>query len=168
MVEVLLQADIINLGDIGQKVAVRPGFARNYLIPMGLASPANAENLIAFEKNRHEYEEKAKIELEDAQKRAKPLEKLKLKILARVSNENKLFGSISPKDIMNELQNKGCDVKKQQIFLSETPIRYLGKYTAQIQLHRKVQVTVPFSIVASNLQEKTQSEDPHQEDDFDV
>ncbi|BBD80034.1 50S ribosomal protein L9 [Aerosticca soli] len=145
--ELILLEKVRNLGNLGDKVKVKPGYGRNYLLPQGKAVPATPQNLEAFEKRRAEYESKANAQLADAQARKARLEGVEVTIAAHVSPEGKLYGSVGPRDIADALQAAGHEVHKGEVIQGEGPIRSTGEYEVIIALHADVQTTVKVTVV---------------------
>jgi large subunit ribosomal protein L9 len=145
--KVILLEKVERLGERGDIVEVADGYARNFLIPKKLAvavTPATLKRFEAEEEARKRREEKAKV---DAEKLAKKIEKLKLKIEVKVGEDDKLFGAVSSIDILNALKEKGIEeVEKGMIVLPE-PIKALGDYEIPVKLHRDVEVKVKVSVV---------------------
>ena len=146
--EVILLQKIANLGDIGDRVQVKPGFGRNYLLPGGKATLATPENIARFESRRAELESKAASELASAQSRAAALEGFKLSITARAGNEGKLFGSIGTADIAEACQKAGHAIERAEVRLPGGPIRTVGEHAITLHLHSDVDVQLPLTIVA--------------------
>jgi large subunit ribosomal protein L9 len=146
--EVILLEQVENLGGIGDKVKVKPGYGRNYLIPQGKATPATPENLAAFEAKRAELEAKAAEDLAGAQARADKVAELKLVIPVKAGSEGKLFGSIGTIDIADAAERAGVELARSEIRLPEGPIRVVGEHTVEIHLHTDVNVEVPVIIEA--------------------
>ena len=146
--EVILLQKIANLGDIGDRVQVKPGFGRNYLLPGGKATLATPENIARFESRRAELESKAASELASAQSRAAALEGFKLSITARAGNEGKLFGSIGTADIAEACQKSGHAIERAEVRLPGGPIRTVGEHAITLHLHSDVDVQLPLTIVA--------------------
>ena len=145
--ELILLEKVRNLGNLGDKVSVKPGYGRNYLLPQGKAVPATAENLATFEQRRAEYEAKADKQLSDAQSRMAKLADVSVTIEAHASAEGKLYGSVGPRDIAEALQAVGHDVNKGEVIQGEGPIRLVGEYEVQISLHADVQTQVKVIVV---------------------
>jgi large subunit ribosomal protein L9 len=143
---VLLQK-VRNLGDIGDKVNVKPGYGRNFLLPTGKALPATAANLEAFEQRRAEYQAQAAAQLSGAQGRLAKLADVSVSIEANASPEGKLFGSVGPREIAEALQAAGHDINKGEVIQGEGPIRNIGEYEVVISLHADVQGTVKVIVV---------------------
>ena len=145
--ELILLEKVRNLGNLGDKVKVKPGYGRNYLLPQGKAVPVNAANLEAFEKRRAEYEAKANNLLADAQSRHAKLADVSVTIAANASPEGKLYGSVGPREIAEALEAAGHDVNKGEVIQGEGPIRTTGEYDVVIALHADVQGSVKVIVV---------------------
>jgi large subunit ribosomal protein L9 len=140
--EVILLQKVRNLGDLGDRVKVRAGFGRNYLLPQGMALPATPENVKVFEARRAELEKSATDSLNAAQRRAQQLEGYKLTIKARAAEEGKLYGSVGIFEIIEALKREGITVQKREITLPSGPIRQTGEHTVLLQLHSDVEVSI--------------------------
>ena len=145
--ELILLEKVRNLGNLGDKVNVKPGYGRNYLLPQGKAVRVNAENLAAFEARRAEYEAKANKLLTDANARHAKLTDVTVTIAANASPEGKLYGSVGPREIADALQTAGHDIHKGEVIQGEGPIRHTGEYDVQISLHADVQTSVKVIVV---------------------
>jgi large subunit ribosomal protein L9 len=146
--EVILLENIENLGSLGDKVTVKAGFARNYLLPGGKAKPATAENLAEFEKKRVELEKVAAEALAEAESRKTAIEALGgISISAKVGSEGKLFGSVGTGDIADALTAAGTPVEKREVRLPEGALREIGEHDIDIHLYTDVDVTVVVDIV---------------------
>ena len=146
--EVILLQKIANLGNIGDRVKVKPGFGRNFLLPGGKATLATPENIAKFESRRAELEAKAAAELTSAKDRAAALEGFKLSITAKAGNEGKLFGSIGTSDIAEACAQAGHPVERSEVRLPGGPIRVVGEHTISLHLHSDVDVQLPLTVVA--------------------
>jgi large subunit ribosomal protein L9 len=146
--EIILLEKVDNVGGIGDRVRVKSGYARNYLIPQGKATLATAQNIAKFESRRAELEAKAAAELSEAQARAKKLEGLVLKIAMQVGAEGKLFGSVGTVDIAEAIGKHGVDVERSEIRLPEGPLRVVGEHHIDVHLHADVNVGVTVVIEA--------------------
>ena len=147
--EVILLDNVGSLGGLGDRVDVKPGYGRNFLIPQGKAVPATPENVEKFEARRAELEAAAAATLEAAQKRAEGIQALdQLQIAATAGEEGKLFGSIGTRDIAEALTAAGCETDKSEVRLPDGAIRELGEYEIMIQLHAEVATTANIAIVA--------------------
>ena len=137
--EVILLEKVANLGSLGDKVRVRPGYGRNYLVPQGKAVPATEENVKAFEARRAELEKAAAEQLAAAQARAEKIAALGVITLRRkAGDEGKLFGSVTNVDIAEALAEGGAEVERREITMPEGPIRSIGEYSVTILLHTDV------------------------------
>ena len=146
--ELILLQKVVNLGGLGDKVKVKPGFGRNYLIPYGKAVPATAANVAAFEAKRAEYEAKAKAVHDDAEARAAKLEGASVTITANAATEGKLFGSVGPRDIAEAFTAAGLPLEKSEVILGEGAFRNIGEYDVLVHLHADVETTVKVVVVA--------------------
>jgi large subunit ribosomal protein L9 len=144
---VILLERLANLGDLGQEVAVKPGFARNYLIPQGKAVRATNDNRQVFEARRAELEKLANERMGEAQQRAAKLEGMTLTIVVKAGEEGKLYGSVGTQDIADAVIAKGVEIEKSEVRLPEGTIRVLGDYDIDLQLHSDVFVTIQLSVV---------------------
>jgi large subunit ribosomal protein L9 len=146
--EVILLDKVDNLGSIGDRVKVRSGYGRNYLLPQGKATLATPENIAVFEAHRAELELKQSDELGAAQARGAQLQKLKLKLMARAGTEGKLFGSLGTIDIAQACTSAGVPVERSEVRLPDGPIRSLGEFEIEMHLHADVNVTVRVEVFA--------------------
>ena len=147
--EVILLAKVENLGNIGDKVKVKNGYGRNFLIPTGKATAATAENLAQFEARRAELEQQAAAELGAAVARADHLVRLggSVTINAKVGEEGRLFGSVGTVDVAEALAAQGVEVERGEIRLPEGPIRSVGEHDVVIHLHSDVNVDFKVIVV---------------------
>jgi large subunit ribosomal protein L9 len=145
--QLILLQNVTNLGKLGDKVTVKPGYGRNFLVPQGKAVPATAANLADFEARRAEFEAKAKAQLEGAEARKAALEGTEVTISANASTEGKLYGSISPRDIAEALSKHGNQVDKSEVVLGEGPLRRTGEYEIVVRLHADIETTVKVVVV---------------------
>ena len=147
--EVILLDNVGSLGGLGDRVDVKPGYGRNFLIPQGKAVPATPENVEKFEARRAELEAAAAATLDAAQRRAEGIQALEqVQIAATAGEEGKLFGSVGTRDIAEALTAAGCDTDKSEVRLPDGAIRELGEYEIMIQLHAEVATTANIAIVA--------------------
>jgi large subunit ribosomal protein L9 len=135
--QVILKEDMKNLGKAGDIVTVKDGYARNYLLPRGIAINATAKNMRALEHARRVVTERAKKLANDAQSLAQKLSQLTVSIKAKAGEEDRLFGSVTAIDISEALKEKGLDIDKRKIILDE-PIKRLGSHVVSIKLHPEV------------------------------
>lgn len=147
-VKVILRQEIEKLGAAGEVVTVRPGFARNYLLPRGFAFEATAANMRQLEEEQRRAEERARRDYLEARRRAKALEGVSLTFHARAGEESKLFGSITTGDIAEQLNAQGLDfeVDRRQIDLEE-PIKALGVFSVPIRLHAEVRPEIKVWVI---------------------
>ncbi len=146
--EVILLEKIAKLGKLGDKVTVKNGYGRNFLLPFGKALPATEANLATFEARRAELESAANTQLSDAHKRAGEMAEIELTLTAKAGDEGKLFGSIGARDLAEAITSAGVAVAKSEIRLPEGPIRAVGEYDVGIQLHSDVAATIKVFIEA--------------------
>ena len=146
--EVILLQKVANLGNIGDKVKVKPGFGRNYLLPEGKAALATPANLAKFEERRAELEKLAADEIASARKRATQLENFKLTLTAKVGNEGKLFGSIGTSDIAEAISAQGIAIERSEVRLPNGPIRLVGEHHVKLHLHTDVEIDLPVVVAA--------------------
>jgi large subunit ribosomal protein L9 len=146
--DLILLQKVTNLGNLGDKVKVKPGYGRNFLVPQGKALPATAANVAEFEAKRAEYEAKAKATLSGAEGRKAKLEGASITIAANASTEGKLYGSVGPREIADALTAAGNPVEKSEVVMGEGPIRNIGEYDVLVHLHADVETTVKVVVVA--------------------
>ncbi|MDY5721932.1 MAG: 50S ribosomal protein L9 [Succinivibrio sp.] len=146
--EVILLDKIGRLGGLGDKVKVRNGYARNYLLPLKKAVLATKENLAKFEAERAQFEAKIAAELKAAQDRAEKLNAIaKVEIKAQAGDEGKLFGSVGTRDIAEAVIAAGCDLHKSEVRLPDGVLRTIGDFDIEVQLHPDVKTSIVVSIV---------------------
>ncbi len=150
--EVILKEDIPNLGQMGQVVRVRDGFARNYLLPRGLVLEANKKNLRGVEHQKRVIAEKRERLVRQAKTLAERLMALSLVIPVKTGEEGRLFGSVTNIDIERALKDKGFDVERRNIHL-DTPIKNLGDFDVPVRLAVDVTATVKVSVVSEETKE---------------
>lgn len=143
--EVILLDKVENLGGIGDKVKVKPGYARNFLIPQGKATRATPENIAEFEARRAELEARAATIIAEAKSRAEKIDGLKLVIRAKVGSEGKLFGSVGTVDIAEAAEAVGVTIERSELRLAEGPLRMVGEHEVEVHLHSEV--SVPITVV---------------------
>lgn len=148
--EVILLEKIDNLGGIGDRVKVKSGFGRNFLLPKGKATLATEANIKVFEARREELESKAKGELDQAQARAAKLAELVVTITSKAGTEGKLFGSIGTADIAEACVAAGMAVERSEVRLADGPLRTVGEHAVEIHLHADVNVPLNVTIVAED------------------
>lgn len=136
--EVILLEKVRNLGNLGDVVAVKAGYGRNFLVPQGKAVFATKDNRATFEKRRAELEKKAEQSFAKAQQRAAQFNDITLVIQAMASDEGKLYGSVGIHEIKEALDQKGVEVCKREIVMPEGPFHSIGSYTVELMLHSDV------------------------------
>ncbi|MDF2690796.1 MAG: rplI [Gammaproteobacteria bacterium] len=147
--QVILKEKIRNVGSLGEVVSVKPGYARNFLLPQGKAMSANKENLAKFESYRAELERAANERLAEAQARAEKLQNITVSIAASAGEGGKLFGSIGTRDLAEAITaQSGVVVGKQEIRLSQGALRQIGEYEVALGLHTDVAVTLKVLVIA--------------------
>jgi large subunit ribosomal protein L9 len=147
MVRIILRQDIENLGDTGDIVDVKPGYARNYLLPQGFAYEATPANLIRHEEERTHLINRSMRDRERAEKAAEKLEGVSVSLKVKAGEEGRLFGSVTSSDIAAGLAEQGIEVDRHIIRLEE-PIKQLGVYKVPIRLHADVQPEVSVWVIA--------------------
>ena len=140
--KLILLQKVVNLGGLGDKVDVKPGYGRNFLVPYGKAVPATAANVAAFEAKRADYEAKADSVLAAAQARLADLEGASVTITANASTEGKLFGSVGPRDIAEAFTAAGHKLEKSEVVMGEGAIRRTGEFEVNVYLHAEVSTKV--------------------------
>ena len=148
--DVILLQKVANLGNIGDRVNVRPGYGRNYLLPEGKATLATSANVARFEAQRAELERKAAEELAAAQTRAEALREFRLTISAKVGGEGKLFGSIGTADIADAATRAGQPLARSEVRMPTGPIRSVGEHVVGVHLHTDVDFDLPVVVVAED------------------
>jgi len=146
-VQVILRDDVPNLGKIGEVVRVKPGYARNFLFPRGLAVEASPKNMRVLDHHKRLIEAKAAREHKSAEAIAKRLDGVRITVRARAGDEGRLFGSVTNMDIERLLAEKGFHVERRRIVLPE-PIKQLGTFPIPVQVGRSVRVSVELTVEA--------------------
>lgn len=146
--ELILLEKVLNLGDLGDKVKVKAGFGRNYLVPQGKAVPATRDNVERFEKMRDELEKAAGDKLKSAEARREALSDVVVNMTANASDEGSLYGSIGPREIADALEQLGHQVTKKEVIMGEGPIRTIGEFEVQLQLHADVETTIRVAVTS--------------------
>lgn len=145
---IILKQDVDNLGYADEVVKVRPGYARNFLIPRGLAIIANEENKKVLAETMKQRAHKAQKIKGDAEAVAKQLESMTLKIGAKVGESGKIYGSVTALQLADALSKHGVNVDRKKIHLDSDHIKALGTYTAVVNLHKDVKAKVNFEVIA--------------------
>ena len=162
--QVILRADVDNLGRLGDVVKVKPGYGRNYLVPKGIAMPATKANRNVFERERKKLEVRMEKVRQAAQNFADRLSEAHVVIPVRVGENEKLYGSVTTANIGEALSGMGLEIDRRKIVL-ENPIRSLGDYEVEVKLHHDVKCTVRVSVVKHGTEMKEEPEkEPATED----
>ena len=145
--DIILLQKVANLCNIGDRVKVKSGFGRNYLLPQGKATLATPDNVKRFEERRAELEKAAHEHLSSAEQRATQLKEFKLVIPAKAGTEGKLFGSIGTNDIAEAATKAGHPLARSEVRLPTGPLRMIGEYSVELHLHADVDFALPVVIV---------------------
>ena len=151
---VILLEKVHKFGNLGDTVAVKPGFGRNFLIPKGMAVPATPDNVAKFEARRAELENVAAEKLAAAESRRESLADVAVTIAHKAGDEGKLFGSVGTAEIARAITDAGVEVEKREVRLPEGAIRQTGEYDIDVELHSDVVASVRVNIVADKLYNK--------------
>lgn len=146
--EIILLENVANLGGLGDRVNVKPGYGRNYLVPHGKAVPATAINIAEFESRRAELQKEADAQRHAAETRAARINALSIRILANAGEEGKLFGSVTVRDIADEATAAGVEIDRSEIRLPSGPLREVGEYQVEVYLHPEVSAHVSVAVEA--------------------
>jgi len=144
--ELILLEKVQKLGDLGDKVNVKPGYGRNYLVPLGKAVSATPENIAEFEARRAELEIVALTKLTSARDRSEGLEGFEITLSANAGEEGKLYGSIGPREIADAVTAAGPHLEKSEVIMGEGPIRYAGEHEVILNLHADVETHIKVTI----------------------
>lgn len=147
--ELLLLQPIENLGDEGDTVSVKAGYARNYLLPQGVAIPVTRANRKQIESLKTRAAKRRENELEHARELARKLEQVSLAFAVKTGPGGKMFGSVTSQDLVNRLKEEGLEIDKKKINLYN-PVKSLGQHTTRIRLHPEISVDVSFEVVSEN------------------
>jgi len=140
--ELILLEKVTNLGNLGDKVKVKPGYGRNYLVPNGKAIPATARNIAEFEARRAELEKAALQKLSTAEERCAALQGFEIVLTANTGEEGKLYGSIGPREIAEAVTERGISLEKSEVIMGEGPIRFTGEHNVLVHLHADVETEI--------------------------
>lgn len=162
LMKVILRADMENLGRLGDVVEVKPGYGRNYLLPKGLAMSATASNLKVFEMERKKLQAKMDALRADAQSLCKRIEGVEARMVMRVGENDKLYGSVTTSMIAANLADQGIEVDRHRILL-DAPIRTLGEFEVRVRLHADVIAKLKVNVVPEErIYDDTPAEQPAQ------
>jgi large subunit ribosomal protein L9 len=148
--QVILMEKVANLGELGDVVKVKDGFARNFLIPHGKAKRATEANLKAFESRRAELEKAQAATLAEAKRRGEKLDGLTLQITQKAGPDGRLFGSVTNYDIVEALQKQGHEVERANIRMPQGPLKQVGDFAIQIALHTDVMASITVSVLGES------------------
>jgi large subunit ribosomal protein L9 len=154
--DVILLTKVANLGNIGDRVKVKSGYGRNFLLPKGKATLATPDNVKKFEARRAELEKIAGDQFKDAERRAAALKEFKLEITAKAGTEGKLFGSIGTADIAEAASKAGHKLARAEVRLPTGPLRTVGEHMVALHLHTDIDVQLPVIITAEDARLKTE------------
>jgi large subunit ribosomal protein L9 len=145
--QIILMEKVLNLGQLGDVVKVKQGYARNYLIPQGKAKRATDANIKEFEGRRVELEKVAGEKLTAAQARAEKLEGMMVQIPAKAGVDGRLFGSVTNSDVAEALTKQGIEVKKSEVLLPNGPMKHVGDFPITLHLHTDVNAHITVSVL---------------------
>lgn len=145
--QVILMDKVVNLGNLGDVVKVKEGYARNYLIPKGFAKRATAENMKVFEERRAELEKLAAEKLAAAQAKAAKLEGLRVEIVRKAGVDGRLFGSVSPADVAETLTAQGIEIEKSAVRMPDGLLKTVGEFVLEVAPHADVVANVTVAVV---------------------
>ncbi len=145
--QVILMEKVANLGNLGDVVKVKDGFARNFLIPQGKAKRATPENIKHFEGRRAELERAQNEALAKAKERAAKLEHLKIEITQKAGADGRLFGSVTNYDIVEALEKQGHEVERSNVRMPQGPLKQVGEFPIEVSLHTDVTATVTVAVI---------------------
>ena len=146
--QVILLEKVANLGQLGEVVKVKPGYARNFLIPTGKAKRATEANLAEFETRRAELEKAQNQILSTAEERAAKLEGIGVQVAQKAGVDGRLFGSVTNYDISEALKTQGFEVPKAAVRLPDGPLKHIGEYEITLDLHTDVKAHIKVTVVA--------------------
>jgi large subunit ribosomal protein L9 len=147
--EIILMDKVVNLGNLGDVVKVKDGYARNFLIPQGMAKRANKANIAAFAERKAELEKQAAEKLAAAQARAEKIAGITVTIAQKAGVDGRLFGSVTNVDIAEALNGQGVEIAKAEVRLPEGPFKMVGEYPVTLALHSDVTCDITVAVVAA-------------------
>ena len=145
--QVILMEKVANLGNLGDVVKVKDGFARNFLIPKGKAKRATPENIKHFEARRAELEKAQNETLDKARERGEKLNNLRIEITQKAGVDGRLFGSVTNYDIVEALEKKGHEVERSQVRMPQGPLKQVGEFALEVSLHTDVTATITVAVI---------------------
>jgi large subunit ribosomal protein L9 len=145
--QVILMEKVANLGNLGDVVKVKDGFARNFLIPKGKAKRATPENIKHFEARRAELEKAQNETLDKARERGEKLNNLRIEITQKAGADGRLFGSVTNYDIVEALEKLGHEVERSQVRMPQGPLKQVGEFTLEVSLHTDVTATITVAVI---------------------
>ena len=166
MIDLILMQRVDKLGQMGDRVAVKPGYARNYLLPQGKAIRANRDNMAKFEENRAQLEATNLKRREEAERVAERVENMAVVIIRQAGESGNLYGSVSGRDIADACKEGGLTVTRQQVLLEE-PIKNLGLKSIRVELHPEVVIPVIVNVARSveEAERQARGEEPIREEE---
>jgi len=150
-VKVILRQSVATLGEAGEVIAVKNGYANNYLIPKGVAIRATEGTLIALETEKKQQARKVELQRKNAREVAQKIEQIALKVYARAGESGKLFGTVTSANIAEALKAQGFDIDRRKITL-ESPVKTLGKFDADVKIFSDITVKVQFEVEAEGAE----------------
>lgn len=148
--QIILMEKVVNLGDLGDVVKVKDGYARNFLIPQGKAKRATEKNLAEFETRRADLERQHAEALTGAQKRAAALDGLLVQVTQKAGVDGRLFGSVTSADIVEALAAQGFEATKSEVRLPDGPLKQVGDHSVTLSLHSDITATITVSVLAES------------------
>jgi len=145
--QVILKEDVPGLGRTGEVLKVKPGYARNYLIPQGIAIMADSRNIKKLEHEKNVISRRIEKNMLDSEKLKETIEEISITVAKHAGGEEKLYGSVTPRDISNALADEGINIEKKKIRIEE-PIKALGVYTVSVYLHAECEASLKVWVVA--------------------
>jgi large subunit ribosomal protein L9 len=149
--QIILLEKVVNVGNLGDVVKVKQGYARNYLIPQGKAKRATPENISAIEAKRSDLEKAANVKLEEAQAQAAKLEGMTVRISQKAGVDGRLFGSVTNADVAEALKTQGFEIEKASVRMPAGPLKQVGEYPLVINLHTDVHANVTVNVVGETI-----------------
>ena len=149
--QIILLEKVVNVGNLGDVVKVKDGYARNFLIPQGKARRATPENIAAIEAKRAELEKAANAKLEAAQAQAAKVEGMRLDITQKAGVDGRLFGSVTNADIVEALKAQGVDLEKSAVRMPAGPLKQVGEYPLVVALHTDVQANINVHVIGETI-----------------